>query len=320
MPCRGPSACRATGSAGWCPLREVVGHDPRPGNEEPERLAPVPIVTDEQRALLAYALKHAAGTEGKLFGHLHRLWKGLTQACRKLNITVVSPHDLRRSAGQWLVDIGTPLELVSKFMRHANTHITETVYASVRQGDVADRILDAIDPRYAQQANKDREKPLVQTLTSIPEPRQLALLYKVNGDVMSLDAWADGAGIPKGTLYYRVVTRGMPMAEALKKGTPGQRRASKPAPPCDGGVISGMETTPPDGPNEPVAGDGPPLVSRRNFGFIGAPGRTRTCDQRLRSAGTRMKWLVFRGWRAVCTRRCTRPTWTSERSCVRPGR
>jgi hypothetical protein len=44
-------------------------------------------------------------------------------------------------------------------MRHADTHITETIYASVRQEDVGDRILDAIDPRYARHAHRGRKKP-----------------------------------------------------------------------------------------------------------------------------------------------------------------
>lgn len=78
------------------------------GTKNPRRHAPVPIVTDEQCTLLAYARAHAAGTDEKLFGNLHRLGKGLARACRRLGTTVVSAHDLRRSAGQWLIDIGTP--------------------------------------------------------------------------------------------------------------------------------------------------------------------------------------------------------------------
>jgi len=111
------------------------------GTKKQHRHAKVPIVTDEQRFLLAYTRKHAAGVDGKLFGNLHRLAHGLRGACLKLGITVVSPHDLRRSAGQWMVDLGVPIELVSKFMRHADSHITETIYASVRPENVRDRMI-----------------------------------------------------------------------------------------------------------------------------------------------------------------------------------
>ncbi len=171
------------------------------------------------------------------------------------------------------------LELVSKFIRHANTHITGTVYASVRQEDVADRMLDAIDPRYAQQAHKGREKPVVPTLTVIPEPRQLAAAYEVNGVTQSLDAWADSSGVPKGTLYYRVVTRGMSMPEALAKRTPGQRKR----PPhdatdreaqqgdCDEGVISGVERPPPNGSVGPVGGETPPQIPAKNLDSSARP-------------------------------------------------
>jgi hypothetical protein len=42
--------------------------------------------------------------------------------------------------------MGIPVELVSRFMGHASTSITERVYARVREDPVADRMLDAIDP------------------------------------------------------------------------------------------------------------------------------------------------------------------------------
>jgi integrase len=82
------------------------------GTKNNRRHAAVPVVTDEQRLLLAYARRHAQGTKGKLFGNLHRLLKELKAACLKEKMTVISPHDLRRSAGQWMVNIGVPIELV----------------------------------------------------------------------------------------------------------------------------------------------------------------------------------------------------------------
>jgi hypothetical protein len=44
------------------------------------------------------------------------------------------------------------------------THVTETIYASVRQEDVGDRIVDSIDPRYARHAHRGQKKPVVATI------------------------------------------------------------------------------------------------------------------------------------------------------------
>ena len=59
--------------------------------------------------------------DGKLFGNLHRMLKELKAACATEKIVPVSPHDLRRSAGRWMVDLSVPIELVSRFIRHADT-------------------------------------------------------------------------------------------------------------------------------------------------------------------------------------------------------
>lgn len=170
------------------------------------------------RAGAPSAQRHGQGTNGKLFGNLHRLFKELQAACLKEKMTAISPHDLRRSAGQWMVNIGVPVELVSKFMRHADTHITETIYASVRQKDVGDRILAAIDPGYATQAHQGREKPRVETLKDIPEPRKTVALLDVDGVGRTLTEWSEMSGIPKTTLHHRVVTRGMTMTDAIRVG------------------------------------------------------------------------------------------------------
>ncbi|MFI5297295.1 MAG: tyrosine-type recombinase/integrase [Polyangiales bacterium] len=201
------------------------------GTKNAGRTASVPIVTDEQRILLAHAREFALGEGDRLFGELHRLIKELHDACEAEGITVISPHDLRRSAGQWMVDLSVPIELVSKFMRHADTHITETIYASVRREAVGDRILDAIDRRYAQHAHRGRKKPLVETLTAIPVPRRTrAFRYIVDGVGRTLSGWAEATGISKTTLHYRVVVAGKTMAQAISKGRASRRsRAERPA-------------------------------------------------------------------------------------------
>jgi hypothetical protein len=197
------------------------------GTKNPKRDAPVPVVTDEQRLLLAYAARHATGTDGKLFGNLYRLIKDLHDACIAEGVTVVSPHDLRRSAGQWMVDLSVPIELVSKFMRHADSRITETIYASVKQEDVADRILQAIDPQYAQQAHRQARKAPVATLTHIPEPKVSSPVYEVDQVSKTLTEWSRATGIAKPTLHHRVVTRGMTMADAVRLGKPNYKKRNR---------------------------------------------------------------------------------------------
>jgi integrase len=253
------------------------------GTKNPRRHAAVPVVTDEQRLLLAYARRHAQGTSGRLFGNLHRLLTELKAACLKEKVTVISPHDLRRSAGQWMVNLGVPIELVSKFMRHADTHITETIYASVRQEDVGDRILAAIDPRYATQAHQGREVPVVETLKTIPEPRQTVTQLDVDGVGRTLTEWSEASGIPKTTLHYRVVTRGMTMADAIALGPanyPKRARSSartssrtEAEPPfefptdCDTGVTVSMDGAVPNGQNGPPSRPATPQISAESSNF-----------------------------------------------------
>ncbi len=146
--------------------------------------------------------------------------KELKAACVAEGIVPVSPHDLRRSAGCWMVELAVPIELVSSFMRHADTETTEGFYARVKPKDVPDRILDAIDPSHAKLAHQHRSKVPVKTLTAIPAPRATAVLYEVDGVEKTLTDWARASGIKKNTLHDRVVTGGMSMADALRKGRP----------------------------------------------------------------------------------------------------
>ena len=132
--------------------------------------------------------------------------------------------------------------------------------------DVDHRMLDAIDPTYARQAHRARKRPMVSTLKRIPDPRPVATLYEAGGVRKTLDSWAKESGIPKTTLFYRVVTRRMPMEEALAKGTPGRRKP--PSPPegrsgeCDTGVIVSVEIGASNGAIGPAPGEGTPQIPR----------------------------------------------------------
>ncbi len=251
------------------------------GTKNPRRHAPVPVVTDEQRVLLDYARQHARGEGEKLFGNLHRLLKGLREACIAEGIKPVSPHDIRRSAGQWMVDLGVPIELVSKFMRHGDTGITEAIYASVKQEDVADRILQAIDPRYARAAHRRRKTPDVPTLKSIPEPKVSIPVYQVDGVRKTLAEWSRDSGIAKPTLHHRVVTRGMTMAEAIRMGRPTYKKRGGSGgagggdgrPDCETFVRKSVDGASPDGPSDPPPPDAAPHNPAEFEGFSVRPDR-----------------------------------------------
>lgn len=64
---------------------------------------------------------------------------------QRAKIRHVWPHSLRKAAGQFLIDQHAPLGLVSRVMGHADTRITDTVYARVRDEDLGDRMLAAVD-------------------------------------------------------------------------------------------------------------------------------------------------------------------------------
>jgi hypothetical protein len=175
-----------------------------------------------------------------------------------------------------MVDLSVPIELVSKFMRHADTHVTETIYASVRQEHVGDRILASIDPRYARQTLRVRKTPIVPTLKRIPEPRQIEVRHEVDGISRTLSEWAQVTRIPKTTLHYRVVTKGMTMTEAIELGQAKYRkRPRRPSGPgstsggpspgdCETGVKERADGGGPSGLSAPSPLPGPPQIPVEN--------------------------------------------------------
>ncbi len=195
------------------------------GTKNKHRDRTVPIVTDEQRVLLAFATKHASKRDGSLFGSLDNIGRELAQAAAKAHLEHISAHALRKSCGQWLIDLGVPLELVSRVMGHADTRITETVYARVKEADMADRMIDALDPRYTRGARRARGKrKSVETITKLPEPRAVRVTYVVSGTARTLSEWACVSRISKTTLFNRVTLHKMSMAEALALGSGGHGR------------------------------------------------------------------------------------------------
>ncbi len=188
------------------------------GTKNDERDRRVPIVTDEQVVLLAFAREHAQGSGEKMFGSLNNIRRALTTACIAAKVEHIWPHALRHAAGQWLLDLGTPVEAVSRILGHASTSITERVYARMKREALADRMLDVLDPKYARAAGKARKKKerTVVTISAIPEPRA-HVLYEVEHEEHTLSEWAQISRIPKSTLHHRLEA-GLTMGDAIKLG------------------------------------------------------------------------------------------------------
>jgi len=116
------------------------------GTKRAARWRKVPVVTDHQRTLLAYAKEHAEGTGGLLFrpwssGSIIRDIKG---ACGRAGIEDCTPNDLRRTFAQWLRQSGVPIELLAPMMGHTTTKMVQLVYAKLDEKALADRVRAAL--------------------------------------------------------------------------------------------------------------------------------------------------------------------------------
>ena len=193
----------------------------------------VPIISDEQWVLLDFVRLHAQGKAGRLFGPLTNFRRELAKAAEHAKIPHVWPHALRKAAGQFLIDLRVPLELVSRVLGHADTRVTELVYSRVRDADLGDRMLSAIDPEYVRRTLDAGGAPArVETITVLPEPKAGPLLYTIAGVSRTLAGWGRAHAIPKTTLYSRVIERGMSMSNAIKLGSRREATAASAVQPC----------------------------------------------------------------------------------------
>lgn len=80
------------------------------------------LQTAKRGALSDYVIEWA----GKKVGSVKR---GLRFTARRAAVGHVSPHMLRHSAAVHMVEEGVPMSEISQFLGHANTRITEQVYA-----------------------------------------------------------------------------------------------------------------------------------------------------------------------------------------------
>jgi len=114
------------------------------GSKRPTRNRLVPIETEEQRSLIAFALKYAQGSKGKLFRPWGNVPRDLAAGCERAGIDRCSPNDLRRTFAKWLRMDGVPLELIAPMMGHSNTRMLELVYGRLSAEELGCRVASAI--------------------------------------------------------------------------------------------------------------------------------------------------------------------------------
>ena len=59
---------------------------------------------------------------------------------KKARLTNVHPHDLRRTCGSWLTQMGVPLKTVAELLRHSDISVTSEVYAHMAPASIREAL------------------------------------------------------------------------------------------------------------------------------------------------------------------------------------
>jgi integrase len=107
------------------------------GTKRATRDRHVPIVSDEQRSLLAYAMEHAQGEGGVFFLPWQNVRRDLGAACERLGMPSCSPNDLRRTCAKWLRAAGVAPHLLAPLFGQADSRMAERVYGRLEPAELA---------------------------------------------------------------------------------------------------------------------------------------------------------------------------------------
>jgi len=80
--------------------------------------------------------------------------KAFAAAVKDAGIKGCHPHDLRRTAGSWMIQAGVGIEAVSKILRHADIRVTAQVYAHLSKDNLRAAADALIMPTKAQEHSK----------------------------------------------------------------------------------------------------------------------------------------------------------------------
>ncbi|OGV36137.1 MAG: hypothetical protein A2020_12090 [Lentisphaerae bacterium GWF2_45_14] len=101
-------------------------------NEQRVALSEVAMeILNRRKAALGHSREWVfpARTKGAKTRHLADIKKTFARIIENAKIENLTIHDLRRTFGSWLAADGVPLHIISKMLGHADTRITEKVYA-----------------------------------------------------------------------------------------------------------------------------------------------------------------------------------------------
>lgn len=121
-----------------------------PGTKRESRDRTVPLAPSLKHRLLEVDEKHRRGRVVKPWGSVRR---DLRAAVRRANaraaelaaergepapepIPFVSPNDLRRTFGSWLIQRGVPPQTIAVLMGHSSTRMVEQVYGKLAKGNL----------------------------------------------------------------------------------------------------------------------------------------------------------------------------------------
>jgi integrase len=110
------------------------------GTKRKQRRRSVPIVTEHQKTLLAYAMKHAESSGEMLFTAWSNVRRDLERACDRAKLPKCTPNDLRRTCATWLRAQGASVDLLAPVMGHADGRMVERVYGRLNARQLAVRL------------------------------------------------------------------------------------------------------------------------------------------------------------------------------------
>ena len=133
--------------------------------------------------LMAFAMKNADGTNGALFSRWSNMRRDLRDAVARVAQTgvplpIVSPNDLRRTAGSWLRAAGIATDHVAKVMGHSTSRMVELVYGHLTSGELT-RLMQSAVERSGVLPAIDLDTPAAirvstKTLPNAPTPKERA--------------------------------------------------------------------------------------------------------------------------------------------------
>lgn len=190
------------------------------GTKRTSRRRTVPIVTDWQRTLVAYALQHAQGAPPLLFKKSDEEFRSaLRYAARRAGLPHFTPNDLRRTYSTWLRAAGARNENLWPTMGHVDGRMLERTYDGTTPAILAGLLAAdmGLDTVWTEQSKPDGPKETSETA---------APSEKVPGT--GIEPVTRGFSVPARIWHLPREHRALNAIERRRWTSAGQRRANAP--------------------------------------------------------------------------------------------